>query len=402
MPGPLAGFRILDLSSVLMGPYATQTLGDLGAEVVKIEPPEGDIVRRIGPARSAGMGAMFLTVGRSKRSVVLDLKRPSGNQALLRLSQRADVLVTNIRPAAMERLQLGYDAIAAVNPAIIYCSLVGYGQNGPYASRPAYDDLIQAATAIPALAARNSGAEPRYAPLTLADRVVGLHAATAILAALLHRSRSGRGQHVEVPMFETMAGFVLGDHLAGQVFDPPLDEGGYGRLLTPNRRPYETLDGYIAVLIYTDAHWRRFFSAVGQPEMLTDPRFADHSARSRHIDGIYAQVGEILRTRSTADWLRFFAAVDIPCSPVNSLADLLADPHLAAVGLVKTVQHPTEGSVRSVGVSTVWSQTPPDPPLHSPGLGEHGRDVLQEAGCTAAEIDAWAADGGLLLPEETR
>lgn len=173
---------------------------------------------------------------------------------------------------------------------------MGYGQDGPYASRPAYDDLIQAATAVPSLAARSSGAEPRYAPLTLADRVVGLHAATAILAALLHRSRDGRGQRVEVPMFETMAGFVLGDHLAGQVFDPPLDDGGYGRLLTPNRRPCETLDGYVAVLIYTDGHWQRFFTAVGRPEMLTDPRFADHSARSRHVDGIYAEVGDILST----------------------------------------------------------------------------------------------------------
>jgi len=402
MPGPLAGFRILDLSSVLMGPYATQTLGDLGAEIVKVEPPEGDIVRRIGPARSAMMGAMFLTVGRSKRSVVLDLKRPSGTQALLRLAGHADVLVTNIRPAAMERLGLGYGTLAEANPGIIYCSLVGYGQGGPYAARPAYDDLIQAATAVPALAACNSGAEPRYAPLTLADRVVGLHAATAILAALLHRGRSGRGQLVEMPMFETMASFVLGDHLGGQVFDPPLDEGGYARLLTPNRRPYETLDGHIAALIYTDAHWHRFFVAVQRPEMLADPRFADHSARSRHIDSIYAEVGRILCTRTTADWKRLFEDADIPCSPVNSLSDLLADPHLLAVGLVQTVDHPTEGAVRSVRAPTIWSETMPDPPLHAPGLGEHGRPVLEEAGCAEAEIEAWAADGGLFLPQETR
>lgn len=399
--GPLAGFRILDLSSVLMGPYATQLLGDLGADVVKVEAPEGDIMRRVGPGRSPGMGGMFITGNRSKRSIVLDLKRTAGRDALLRLAGHADVLVTNIRPAAMERLDLGYEAVAAASPAIVYVSLFGYGQDGPYAARPAYDDLIQGATGLPALAAVAAGAEPRYAPLTLADRVVGLHASTAILSALLHRSRTGVGQRVDVPMFETMAGFVLGDHLSGLVFDPPLDEGGYARLLAPDRRPYETLDGHVCALIYNDGHWLRFLHAVGRPEMLDEPRFADHSARNRHIHAIYAEVAGILRTRTTAEWLRLLQEADIPCSPLNGIKELLRDPHLDEVGFFQMVDHPTEGRIRTMRVPTVWSATKPEPACQAPRLGEHGRQVLAEAGCTDAEIAAWIEDGALALPKET-
>jgi len=388
--GPLAGFRILDLSSVLMGPYATQLLGDLGADVVKVEAPEGDILRRIGPGRSKGMGGMFLTGNRSKRSIVLDLKRPAGRDALLRLAGHADVLVTNIRPAAMERLDLSYEAVAAANPAIVYVSLFGYGQEGPYAARPAYDDLIQGATGLPALTALASGAEPRYVPVTLADRVVGLHASTAILSALLHRSRTGVGQRVDVPMFETMAGFVLGDHLSGLVFDPPLDEGGYARLLAPDRRPYETLDG----------HWHRFFNLVGRPEMLEDPRFADHGARTRHIRAIYVEVADILRTRTTAEWLRLLQGADIPCSPLNGIHELLVDPHLNQVGFFEMVDHPTEGRIRTMRIPTIWSATPPEPACQAPNLGEHGPQLLAEAGCAAEEIAAWIQDGALMDPKE--
>jgi crotonobetainyl-CoA:carnitine CoA-transferase CaiB-like acyl-CoA transferase len=398
--GPLAGFRILDLSSVLMGPYATQLLGDLGADVVKVEAPEGDILRRIGPGRSKGMGGMFLTGNRSKRSIVLDLKRPAGRDALLRLAGHADVLVTNIRPAAMERLDLGYEAVAAANPAIVYVSLFGYGQEGPYAARPAYDDLIQGATGLPALTALASGAEPRYVPVTLADRVVGLHASTAILSALLHRSRTGVGQRVDVPMFETMAGFVLGDHLSGLVFDPPLDEGGYARLLAPDRRPYETLDGHVCALIYTDGHWHRFFNLVGRPEMLEDPRFADHGARTRHIRAIYVEVADILRTRTTAEWLRLLQEADIPCSPLNGIHELLVDPHLNQVGFFEMVDHPTEGRIRTMRIPTIWSATPPEPACQAPNLGEHGPQLLAEAGCAAEEIAAWIQDGALMDPKE--
>ena len=398
--GPLAGVRILDMSTVLMGPYATQVLGDLGADVIKVEPPEGDIVRRIGPMRSPGMGGMYLTLNRNKRSVVLDLKRPGGRTALLRLAKGADALVTNVRPAAMARLDLGYAAVAAANPGIIYVNLTGYGQDGPNAALPAYDDLIQGAAGVATLSATASGAEPRYAPVNIADRVTGLHACTALLAALLHRSRTGTGQQIEVPMFETMAQFVLNDHLAGLTFDPPLDTGGYPRLLAPDRRPYETLDGCICAMIYTDGHWRRFFPLVGRPDLLSDPRFADHGARTRHVREIYAEVASILRTRTTADWMRDLRAADIPCSPANRIGDLLADPHLDAVGFFGQQDHPTEGRLRTMRVASSWSATPPGMPSPAPNLGEHGRALLAEAGCSDSEIAAWQDEGALVLPKE--
>ena len=400
--GPLAGIRILDITTVLMGPYATQLLGDLGADVIKVEPPEGDIVRRIGPGRSPGMGGMFITGNRSKRSIVLDLKRPAGRDAFLRVAAGSDVLVTNIRPKAMARLGLGYADVAAANPAVVYLALVGYGQDGPYAARPAYDDLIQGASGLAALSAAAGSAEPRYAPVTLADRVVGLHAATAILSALVHRGRTGQGQQVEVPMFETMAGFVLGDHLSGLAFDPPLDAGGYGRLLAPDRRPFETRDGHVCVLIYNDGQWRRFFGLVGRPGMLDDPRFRDHGARTRHVREIYAEVAAILRTRTTAEWLAALEQADIPCAKMNGIEDLLHDPHLAATGFFRTVEHPTEGRIRTMKVPTRWSVTPPEPSREAPRLGEHGPAILAEAGCTPEEIAAWIADGACIKPEEAR
>jgi len=399
--GPLDGIRILDMTSVMMGPYATQILGDLGADVIKVEPPEGDIVRRIGPSRTPGMGGMFITGNRSKRSIVLDLKTPGGHDAFLRLAARCDVLVTNIRPLAMERLNLGYHNVAAAHPGIVYLGLVGYGQDGPYAAKPAYDDLIQGSSGLSALIAQATSGPPRYAPITLADRVVGLHASTAILAALLHRARTGQGQQIEVPMFETMTSFVLGDHLQGLAFDPPLDEGGYIRLLAPDRRPYETLDGYVCALIYNDGHWRRFFDLVGRPEMLDDPRFRDHSARTHHIRAIYVEVAEIMRTRTTADWLQGLEAADIPCSALNGLADLLEDPHLKATGFFQMVDHPTEGRIRTMRIPTTWSATPPEPSRQAPKLGEHGHALLTEAGCTEAEIAAWREEGAWIAPKET-
>ena len=240
MPGPLAGIRVLDLTSVLVGPYCTQILAEMGAEITKVEPPEGDIVRLIGPQRNAGMGCMFLTINRGKRSIVLDLKRPEARDVLLKLAASADVLVTNIRPAAMARLGLDWPALQQANPALVYAAIVGYGQDGPYAPRPAYDDLMQGAALIAGLYARANDGEPRYAPLAMADRITGLMAVGAINAALFHRARSGEGQQIEIPMFETMVAFVLGDHMGGKVYNPPLDAGGYQRHLSPDRKPYRT------------------------------------------------------------------------------------------------------------------------------------------------------------------
>jgi len=262
--GPLQGLRILDLSAVVMGPYATQTLGDLGADVIKVEPPGGDNLRAVGPMRHAGMGAMAMHLNRNKRSIVLDLKQPEGRAACLRLAAGCDALIYNTRPQAMVRLGLGYEAVAAVRPEIVYVGAFGYGEDGPYAGRPAYDDLIQGAAGIPMLFAQQGADAPRYAPVTLADRVVGLQAAIALLAAVLHARRTGRGQAVEVPMFEALAQFVMGDHLGGHSFEPPLGPTGYARLLAEHRRPYATADGYLAVLIYNDKHWQAFFEVTSQ------------------------------------------------------------------------------------------------------------------------------------------
>jgi crotonobetainyl-CoA:carnitine CoA-transferase CaiB-like acyl-CoA transferase len=396
MPGPLAGIRVLDLTTVLVGPYCTQLLAEMGAEVTKVEAPEGDVVRLIGPTRSPGMGCMFLTINRGKRSIVIDLKRPEGRGVLLRLAEAADVLVTNIRPAAMGRLGLDYPALRAVNPRLIYAGVLGYAQDGPYAPRPAYDDLMQGATTIAAMNARVGNGEPRYVPLAMADRITGLAAFGAINAALFHRERSGEGQQVEVPMFETMLNFVLGDHLGGKVFDPPLDAGGYGRLLSPDRRPYRTSDGHVCTMIYNDRQWRSFCAAVGWPDLVsTDPRFASHATRTIHIDEVLGMLAEEFLKRSTADWLTLLAEADLPVTPVHTLESIFEDPHLLATGFFSAEQHPSEGTVTRMAVPMRFSATPPGDRRPAPRLGADSAVILAEAGYCEAEIAALLEGGAV-------
>lgn len=394
MNGPLNGVRILDLTSVLVGPYATQILGDLGADVLKVESPAGDNVRGIGPMRHPGMGAIFLHANRSKRSIVLDLKAPDGRQALLDLARNADVLIHNVRPRAMARLGLSYDDLAAVNPSIIYAAVTGFGQDGPYAEKPAYDDLIQGAAAIPTLIADSSGGDPRYVPATMADRTVGLHAVYAIAAALFHRERTGEGQEIEIPMFEAMTEFVLGDHMGGMTFEPPLGPTGYPRLLARHRRPYRTSDGHICVVIYNDKQWRNFFTLIGREgELDSDPRFADIGSRTRHINELYGLVADAIATRSTADWLAALTKADIPVMPLHTPDSLIDDGHHAATGFLRTVEHPHEGTVRSIGVPTRWSGRRPEPVRQAPRLGEHSVELLREAGYDEERIADLLARG---------
>jgi crotonobetainyl-CoA:carnitine CoA-transferase CaiB-like acyl-CoA transferase len=395
--GPLAGVKVLDLTTVLMGPFATQLLAGLGAEVIKVEPPDGDGIRRIGPMRNPGMGHIFLHVNRGKKSVALDLKQAPARDALLRLAERADVFVSNVRPAAMQRLGLGYDAVAARNPRIVYVTCCGFGQRGPSAAKPAYDDLIQGAAGVPWLMQQAGAPAPAYAPMAIADRLTGLHAAYAVAAALFARERTGKGQAVEVPMFEAATQVFMSDHLGGLTFDPPLGEPGYARLLTPQRRPYETRDGHLCVLIYNDKQWKNFFAAIGEPERLErDARFSSQTARGEHIDAVYAYVAGVMRTRTTAEWQRLLDEADIPHQPMNSPADVLADPHLRAVGFVGEEDHPSEGRLRTLGTPTAWSGTPPAKPAPAPRLGEHTIEVLREAGFAAAEIERLLASGAAL------
>jgi crotonobetainyl-CoA:carnitine CoA-transferase CaiB-like acyl-CoA transferase len=394
--GPLHGVRIVDMTAVMMGPYATQILADYGADVIKIEPPEGDIMRLAGPMRSPGMGAMSLHANRNKRSIVLDVKKEAGRRALLRLCANADVFITNNRPASMLRLGLGDAELRAANPRLVRVGLIGYGEGGPYAGRPAYDDLIQGISGVPGLFARVSGQEPRYVPLTMADRIVGLNAVHVVLAAIIERDRSGEGQAVELAMFETVAQFVLGDHMGGRTFVPPLGEPGYSRLMVADRRPYQTSDGYVCVLVYTDKQWTAFIRASGRADLAHDPRLKDHATRARHYGPVYAMLAEIIRTRPTAEWVRLLQAADIPCVPMHDLDGLIDDEHLNAAGFFVDMEHPTEGTIRLTGIPSRWSRSAPRVRRHPPRVGEHSVEVLREAGFSAEDVARMCAEGAVV------
>jgi len=383
-----------------MGPYATQILADLGADVIKVEPPEGDILRDVGPMRNPGMGHIYLHVNRNKRSVVLDLKQPAGRDAALRLAEKSDVLVFNVRPQAMARLGLSYEDVKKVNPKIIYAAAVGYGEGGPYSGKSAYDDLIQGAAAVPALTQMSGADLPRYAPVTLADRSVGLNVAIAINAALYYREKTGRGQSIEVPMFESLVQFVMGDHLGGLTFDPPIGEAGYKRLIAKHRRPYATNDGYVCVLIYNDKQWQSFFDLIGKPELKEDPRFRNHTERGVNIAEVYAYVADVMQTRSTADWLQALDAADIPVMPMHTPSSLVTDPHLEASGFFQLVDHPTEGKLRMMKPTLSWSEGPLTIRNLPPSLGQQSAEILREAGYSNEDITEMVKNQVTRTPEK--
>lgn len=386
--GPLQGVKVIDLTSVLMGPFATQYLGDFGADVIKVEPPAGDLVRKVGPSRSPSMGPLFLNSNRSKRSVALDLKAPEGRAILLDLCRDADVLVYNVRPAAMRRLGLSWDDVRQVNPRLIYAGLYGYGQNGRYAARPAYDDLIQGGSTLSHLFLLSGSDEPRYVPAAIADRIVGLTALSGILAALIGRGRSGRGQRVDVPMFETMVSFILSDHLGGLTFDPPLDHGGYVRQLASDRRPLKTADGHVCALLYTDDHWRRFLHAIGQEDLLeTDSRFATFQSRMEHVAHVYGWLARLFLTRTSGEWIDLLDGADVPVMAMHTFETVLRDPHLADAGFFSAVEHPTEGPTITMANPVQMSDTPVEVARLAPRLGEHTVEVLRGLGLPAHRID---------------
>ena len=385
---PLHGLKVIDLSSVIFGPYCAQWLADLGADVIKLEAPEGDSTRQTGPGLEPGMAALYLGSNRNKRGLVLDLKTPGGRAALDRLLETADVLLHSIRPQKLAALGLEPDALLDRHPRVVYAGLHGFGEDGPYGGLPAYDDVIQGMSGVADLMAQSTGA-PRYMPTIIADKVSGLTAGIAILAAIIRRQTTGVGGFVEIPMFETMVAFNFVEHFYGHHFSPPKGPLGYPRVMAPWRRPLATADGHVCMMAYTDAHWRGFFTVAGAPEHLADPRFASIATRTTHIDAIYGLAAALIATRPTAEWIDLLEAAQIPCARVIPLGALETDPHLVATGFFTQVETPA-GPLRYPGVPVLFDGVRP-PVSAPPHLGEHTRQVLNEAGFSDADITALIA-----------
>jgi crotonobetainyl-CoA:carnitine CoA-transferase CaiB-like acyl-CoA transferase len=375
----LEGIRIIDLTNIVFGPYCTQTLADLGAEVIKIEPPHGDQYRYSGrPAKTPGMSPGHLTINRGKQSVVLDLKQPDDLATIRALLQGADIFIHNIRLRAIERLGLGFAAVKDLNPDIIYVHCVGFGSDGPYRDLQAYDDVIQAASGAATLASRVDGdPRPRYVPSLIADKVAGLHGAYAVLAAVIHRLRTGAGQFVEVPMFETFTHFMLKEHLAGETFDPPVGPICYARQIEPHRQPFPTSDGHICIVPYTDDSWNKVFDILGAPHVLEDPRFASRTLRTRNVGELYRSIAALTPKQTTAALLAMFHQASIPAIAVRDIAAIRADPHLDATGFFQRREHPSEGGYFDMKAPVKFSADRQRIPAHAPTIGQH-TDLIRE------------------------
>lgn len=379
----LGGIRIVDVTTIVMGPMASQILADLGADVIKIEALDGDLARHSGAPGPNGMGALFANNNRNKKSIAIDVGTDAGRAVIQRLLRDSDVLLHNMRPAAAARLGLSSESIRKINPGIIHCAAVGFGSTGSYAGRPAYDDVIQAVSGLAALPLA-VGRAPDYVPSIVADKIAGLHVVYAILAALLRRALAGQASAVEVPMFETLAAFLLNEHLDAATFLPD-GQPGYSRLLNPNRRPYRTADGWLAVMPYSEIHWQRVLAELGRQDVMSEPWFAAASGRNAHSERLYGVLVESLPGRTTAEWMEAFASLDVPHAPINTLEGLLRDPHLLSVGFFDASDD-LEGRTRSIPQPVTFRDVEEKPDSAPPALGADTERVLSGLGYTPAEI----------------
>ena len=379
-PRMLQGVRIIDLTSVVFGPYCTQTLADMGADVIKVEPLDGDQFRKAGaPAKTPGMGPCHMTLNRGKRSAALDLKNPDDAEVMRGLLAGADIFIHNVRAEAIGRLGFGYDEVRAINPEIIYVHCVGFGSDGPYGQLQAYDDVIQAASGMTSLPSRVDGdPRPRYVPSTIADKIAGLHGAYAVLGAYVHKLRTGEGQHVEVPMFEAFTQFLLEEHLYGATFDPPTSAIGYTRQIDPDRQPFPTADGYIAIVPYTDQSWGKLFGLLGDPGFLEREGLTTAVQRFRHSARLYQHVVKLTPARTTAEWSRILAEGSIPAMPARDLNDIMEDPHLKATDFFHRREHPTEGAYFEMRPSVRFSADPNPVIRPAPTIGQHTDELRAE------------------------
>lgn len=398
---PLAGIRIVDLTSAVVGPYATQVLADYGADVIKVEEQSGDVIRWIsGRSRTPGMSGKFMHMNRNKRSVSLDLKQSEGRDALLRLVDTADVFLHNMRPAAIGRLHLDAPALHARNPRLLYCGVVGFGTGGRYAGRPAYDSILQGGTALASLI-KGADDEPRYVPYVVIDRTAGLMVTHALLAALFSRERDDAGRIIEVPMFESYAALLLSEHLYGHSFEPPTGPLGDRRLLDVNARPVRTRDGHVCITTNTDAQVQTMFAVLGRPDLASDPRFATSLARIDHISEFFSLRGQLLAQRDTEEIIALLQEHDIPCMQCHTLESLVVDPHLHDVGLIESAEHPTQGTIRQLRTTVSMSGFEPSTRLPAPHVGQHTAEVLAELGYPAAKITELLESGAAFISPDS-
>lgn len=392
----LQGVRIIDFTSIVLGPYATQILGDFGADVIKVEAPDGDLFRSVRPGRSRRMGAGFLNCNRNKRSLAVDLKHDGASEVVAALVTSADVVVHNMRPRSAARLGLSYEKLSKINPRLVYAIAPGFDQRGRDADAPAYDDIIQALSGLAHLNANAQG-EPRYLPTIVCDKVGGLHLALAVLAALAWRNRTGRSCCIEAPMFESMVSFLMAEQLGGATFEPPLGGTGYERLSSLNRKPFRSSDGYVSILPYTTDQWAAFLDLIGRPEEAHSPLIQDPLLRSQNVDALYATIAAVTPTRTTAQWLELLRSRDVPCARVNSIDELLKEPHLADVGFFRIMEHPTEGALRSPRSPFHMHGVPEQPDAPPPNVSADAQAILGEVGFTATRIEALGAAGAIKL-----